>query len=73
MKSKKVRTTVYLHSDLKKMIEIQAIEENTSMQAILNRALRKELQRASLNKKRKVEFTTLDLDLPDDLSRKDYY
>ena len=68
------RTTLRLRTSLKKDAEILAIEENTSLQEILNRALQKYLETASKNHARKLVIKTLDLGVPlDYLTRDDFY
>ncbi len=69
----KVRTTLYINKQLKKLAEIQAIRENVTLQEIFNRALFSELQKQMPSKKKKIDFIGLDLDIPHNLSRKDYY
>lgn len=73
MNKMKVRTTLYLDKRLKKLADIQAIQENTTLQAIFNRALRAELQKVVPSKKKKIDFISFKLDIPHDLKRADYY
>lgn len=71
--TEKVRTTLYINKKLKKMADMQAVRENTTLQEIFNRALFVELQKKVPSKKKKVDFLGLDLDIPHNLSREDIY
>jgi len=69
----KVRTTLYLDKQLKKLADMQAVQEDTTLQEIFNKALRAELQKRMPSKKKKIDFITHKLNIPDNLTRKDYY
>jgi len=69
-----IRTTVRLKQNLKKQAEKKALEENTSLQTILNRALEFYLDRKAKHQAKKIIFKTHDLGVPlDNLRRKDFY
>ncbi len=68
------RTTLRLKTDLKKTAEKLAIEENTSLQEIFNRALGHYLENMAKREAKKIIFKTHDLGKPlDNLKRADYY
>lgn len=69
-----IRTTLRLQENLKKSAEIKAIEENTSLQDIFNRALEEYLKKAAQKRAKKIVFKTHDLGEPlDNLTRDDFY
>jgi hypothetical protein len=69
-----VRTTIRLNEHLKKSAEHKALEENTSLQEIFNRALERYLQEEGKKSAKKIVFKTHDLGVPlDNLTREDYY
>jgi len=69
-----VRTTIRLPEPLKKAIEKQAVEENTTFQEIVTRALHHQLQEGAKRKAKKFIIPTVDLGVPlDNLTRKDFY
>lgn len=68
------RTTLRLKTDLKKTAEKLAIEENTSLQEVFNRALGHYLENKAKRVAKKIIFKTHDLGKPlDNLKRADYY
>ncbi len=69
-----IRTTLRIESHLKKNAQRKALEENTSLQEIFNRALKKYLEQEGKKDAKKIVFKTHDLGVPlDNLTRKDYY
>lgn len=63
-----------LKTDLKKTAEKLAIEENTSLQEVFNRALGHYLENMAKREAKKIIFKTHDLGKPlDNLKRADYY
>lgn len=71
---KLVRTSLRLKSNLKKEAERIALDKNTTLQEIFNRALEEYLNKAAQNKVRKIVFKTHNLGKPlDNLTRADYY
>ncbi len=69
-----VRTTVRLEKQLKKEAERTALDENTTLQDVLNRALRYYIQKKAVNKAKKIVFKSIDLGVPlDNLTRDDIY
>jgi hypothetical protein len=69
-----VRTTLRLDASLKKQAEMKALEDNTTLQELFNRALRAYLQRIAKKKAKKIKFITFDLGEPlDNLTRADFY
>ncbi len=69
-----VRTTIRLDQQLKRFAEHKALEENTSLQEVFNRALEMYLEHEGKKSAKKIVFKTHDLGVPlDDLTRKDYY
>jgi hypothetical protein len=69
-----VRTTIRLNNQLKRIAEHKALEENTSLQEIVNKALEKYLEAVGKNEAKKIIFKTHDLGIPlDNLTRSDYY
>ncbi len=71
---KLARTTLRLDTSLKRAAEKQAFDEDTTLQAIFNDALRHYLDTKAKNTARKIVFHTHDLGRPlNDLNRGDYY
>jgi len=69
-----VRTTLRLKENLKKTAELIAIQENTTLQEILNKALEKYLDREAQIEAKKIIFKTHNLGEPlDNLTRDDFY
>lgn len=69
-----IRTTLRIEENLKKTAERKALEEDTTLQAIFNRALDEFLKNQAKKKSKKIVFITHDLGVPlDHLRRKDYY
>jgi hypothetical protein len=70
-----VRTTLRLKRDLKKLAEYKALETDTSLQEIFNRALEEYLKKDMKKEaQRRIRFKTHDLGRPlDKLTRADYY
>lgn len=69
-----VRTTLRLRKPLKNAAERKALEENTSLQDIFNRALESYLEREAEKGAKKIFFKTHHLGEPlDNLTRDDYY
>jgi len=69
-----VRTTIRLNSQLKNYAEHKALEENTSLQEIVNAALEKYLEDDGKKQAKKIIFKTHKLGAPlDNLSRDDFY
>lgn len=69
-----VRTTIRLNNQLKKFAEHKALEENTSLQEIVNSALEKYLEADGKKKAKKIVFKTHHLGEPlDNLNRDNYY
>ncbi|MGH7203598.1 MAG: hypothetical protein ACREHC_04110 [Candidatus Levyibacteriota bacterium] len=69
-----VRTTIRLNSQLKKFAEHKALEENTSLQEIVNNALEKYLETEGKKEAKKIVFKTHHLGKAlDNLTRNDYY
>lgn len=69
-----VRTTIRINEQLKKAVEKKALEENTTFQAIVNRAIADLLRKEAKRKAGKIVFKTHDLGVPlDNLTRSDYY
>lgn len=68
------RTTLRIDTGLKQAAEKQAVEEDTTLQAIFNAALEQYLDKKAKNTARKIVFKTHDLKKPlDNLRRGDYY
>lgn len=68
------RTTLRINADLKKRAEIKALDQNTTLQNIFNKALEEYLQESDKREARGIVFITHDLGEPiDNLSRDDYY
>lgn len=69
-----IRTTVRLNEQLKKFAEMKALDENSSLQEILNRALERYLEEDGAKEAKKIIFKTHHLGTPlDNLTRDDYY
>ncbi len=69
-----VRTTLRLPEYLKKAAERKALEESTTFQDILNRALENYMKEEGKKIAKKIVFKTHNLGVPlDNLTRDDYY
>ena len=69
-----VRTTLRLKENLKKDAEKRALEENTSLQEIFNRALDAYLEKEAKKEAKKIVFKTHNLGVAlDNLTRADFY
>ena len=69
-----IRTTVRLNEQLKKSAERKALDENKSLQEILNLALEKYLEEEGRKEAKKLVFKTHNVGKPlDNLTRADYY
>lgn len=69
-----VRTTIRIKENLKKSAELKALQDDISLQDILNRALEYYLEKEAKQEARRLVFKTHDLGKPlDDLKRADYY
>lgn len=69
-----VRTTLRLEENLKKEAEKVALEKDTSLQNIFNRALGEYLEKSAAKKAKQIVFKTHDLGKPlDNLTRDDFY
>ncbi len=69
-----VRTTLRLEERLKAIAERRALEENTTLQEVFNRALALFLDREGKKKAKKIVFKTHNLGKPlDNLTREDFY
>lgn len=69
-----VRTTLRLQENLKKSAERKALEEDTSLQAVFNRALEEYLKKTARRSAKKIVFNTHNLGEPlDKLTRDDFY
>lgn len=69
-----IRTTLRLKEHLKKNAERKALEEDTTVQEILNRALENYLEKEGKKTAKKIVFKTHDLGEPlDKLTRDDFY
>ncbi len=63
-----------MNSDLKKAAEEEALNEDTTLQAVFNSALEEYLNKKAKTKAENILFKSHDLGAPlDNLSRKDYY
>lgn len=68
------RTTLRIDQSLKKAAQEQALQTNTTLQAVFNNALRDYLKDTAKHKARKIVFKTHGLGQPlDNLTRSDYY
>lgn len=71
---KLIRTTVRLHEPLKKAAEKRALEEDTTLQDLFQRALREYLAQVARKKAQEFMLPTHDLGVPlDNLTRDDIY
>jgi len=69
-----LRTTLRVKENLKKAAEYRALEENTTLQEIFNRALENYLQEDAKKQAKKIVFKTHNLGVPlDNLAREDFY
>ena len=69
-----VRTTIRLNSQLKQFAELKAIEEHSSLQEIVNNALKNFLEAEGKKEAKKIVFKTHHLGKTlDNLTRDDYY
>lgn len=69
-----VRTTLRIKENLKKTAEKKALQENTTLQEIFNRALENYLKTEAKKEAKKIIFKTHDLGMPlDNLRREDFY
>lgn len=69
-----VRTTVRLHEHLKKTAELKAVQENTTLQEIINNALAKYLEQEAKIEAKKIVFKGYHLGKElDNLTRDDFY
>lgn len=69
-----IRTTLRLKQDLKKRAEQKAFDENTSLQAIFNRALEQYLENQAKKKAKKIIFKAYHFGKNlDSLTRDDFY
>lgn len=69
-----IRTTLRLRPDLKKAVERKVLEEDTTFQAFVHRALEDYLTKAAIHKAHRLIFHTHDLGVPlDNLTRDDFY
>lgn len=69
-----IRTTLRIDKELKKNAERKALEEDTTLQDIFNKALESYLQNQAKKEAKKIVFKSFHLgaDL-DNLTRSDYY
>lgn len=71
---KMVRTTIRIEESLKKRADLQAIEDKTSFQAIVNRALEDKLTNTAKKKAKLLILPKFDLGIPlDNLTRDEIY
>lgn len=69
-----VRTTLRIEENLKKTAEHKALQDDTTLQDIFNRALSRYLEMESRKEAKKIVFKTHDLGKPlNSLRRADYY
>ena len=69
-----VRTTLRIQDYLKKDAQRKALEEDTTLQDIFNKALESYLQNQAKRQAKKIVFKTHNLgEKLDNLTRKDYY
>lgn len=69
-----IRTSVRLKENLKRIVERRAMEENTTLQEIFNRALEAYLEEDAKRWAKRIVFKTHNLGKPlDGLRRKDFY
>lgn len=69
-----IRTTLRIDNNLKKIAQRKALEENTTLQDIFNKALESYLKNQAKIKAKKIVFKTHHLGEPlDNLTRDDFY
>ncbi|MBI3103438.1 hypothetical protein HYZ05_00700 [Candidatus Daviesbacteria bacterium] len=69
-----VRTTLRIEENLKKSAERKALDEDTTLQDIFNKALASYLQNQTKKKAKKLIIKSFDLGVPlDNLTRDDIY
>lgn len=69
-----MRTTLRIEESLKKSAQRRALEEDTTLQEIFNKALENFLQKDAQQKAKKIVFKTHNLGVPlDNLTREDFY
>ncbi len=69
-----IRTTIRLDEQLKKLAELKALEEDTSLQKIVNYALGRYLKEEAKKEVKNIVFKTHHLGTAlDNLTRNDYY
>ena len=69
-----VRTTLRIEKRIKKEAERLALEQDTTLQDIVNRAIREYTKNKARKKAKKIVFETADLGVPlDNLTRDDFY
>lgn len=69
-----VRTTLRLKENLKRDAQFRALEENTTLQEIFNRALEEYLRKEAKIRAKKILFKSVHLGVPlDNLTRDDFY
>lgn len=69
-----VKTTLNLNKQLKKMAERKALEEDTTLQEVINKALYNELVAGAVRKTKDIIFTPKAVDKNmGNLTRKDFY
>lgn len=69
-----IRTTLRIHDNLKKIAQRKALEENTTLQDIFNKALESYLKNQAKKEAKKIVFKTHHLGEPlDNLTRDDFY
>lgn len=68
------RTTLRIKEELKKEAERKALQEDISLQEVVNRALEQYLKKEAKAQAKKIIFRTHDLGVPlDNLTRDDFY
>jgi len=69
-----VRTTLRIQDNLKQAAQLRALEEDTTLQDVFNRALDEYLRKAANKDAKKIVFKTHSLGVPlDHIERGDYY
>ncbi|MDO8570871.1 MAG: hypothetical protein Q7R97_04780 [Candidatus Daviesbacteria bacterium] len=69
-----MRTTLRIEENLKRIAELKALEEDTTLQAIFNLALEDYLEKDARQNAKKIIFKTHHLGVPlDNLTRDDFY
>lgn len=69
-----MRTTLRIEENLKKIAELKALEEDTTLQEIFNLALKEYLEKSARQNAKKIIFKTHHLGEPlDNLTRDDFY